>query len=228
MERFVNSRQDSMRSPLAEYAVIVRLLMLLGCRWAEIGALRRTEIEIDPDGGKGVLHIKGKRTKERRGTKNKRDLVLPLPPMAIDVIKSIPHRPDRDFLFGIGPKGLLDNGIFKERLDARIAEIDGQPIKPWRHHDFRHSITTHMNEMFIDDRIVETITNHRSGIALVGGERTIGHKAGIAGRYNHATYKGPVWQALDRWARAIRNAADRVEVEPDTNVMHADFGKRSA
>jgi hypothetical protein len=59
MERFVNSRQDSMRSPLAEYAVIVRLLMLLGCRWAEIGALRRTEIEIDPDGGKGVLHIKG-------------------------------------------------------------------------------------------------------------------------------------------------------------------------
>jgi integrase len=210
MERFINSRVDQMGSPRAEYAAIVRLAMLFGCRYSEIGALRRSELDLE----KGILHIKGKRTEERRGTKNKRDLVLPLPPMAIDIIKSIPHRPDRDLLFGVGKNGLTTR--FTKDLNARIAKIDGQPIKPWRNHDLRHSLTTHLNEMGFDFRIAETITNHRSG-----------HLKGMAGRYNHATYKDPVYRALEEWARVIRNAADRVvEAEPAANIVA--FGTQSA
>jgi integrase len=208
MERFANSRLVLMRSPLAEYTAVVRLLMLMGGRWSEIGALRKSELDLD----KGILHIKGERAEGRRGTKNKRDLRLPLPPMAIAILKDIPQRPSRDFLFGIGPKGLLDNGIFKERLDARIAEIEGQPIKAWRHHDLRHSLSTHMNEMGIDERVIETIVNHWSG-----------HRSRSIG-YNHAKYWEKMKKAIEWWARTVRNVADGVE--PDTNVTHVDFGKQ--
>jgi hypothetical protein len=70
-----------------------------------------------------------------------------------------------------------------------------------------------MNEMGIDSRVVETITNHRGG-----------HRKGIAGRYNHALYEKQVKQALEAWAQTVRNVADGVE--PGTNVVRPDFGRR--
>jgi len=211
MERFANSRLSLMRSAEVENAAIVRLLMLLGGRYGEIGALRWSEVDLD----KGVLHIKGQRTAERRGTKNSHDLRLPLSPMAIAIIEEFQRRPGRDLIFGIGPHGLRGNGIQKRHLDARIADLEGQPLKPWRNHDLRHSLSTHMNEMGIDTRVVETIVNHYSG-----------HRRGIAGRYNHAKYEGHVKQALDAWERAIRLAADGIIETEAPNVVA--FGKQSA
>ena len=102
----------------------------------------------------------------------------------------------------------------KELLDARIAEAEGAPLEPWRNHDLRHSLSTHMNDMGIDSRVVETIVNHWSG-----------HRRGIAGRYNHAQYEKPVKQALEAWAQTIRNVADGVE--PSANVIPVTFGKQS-
>jgi integrase len=200
------------RTAQADYSAIVRLLILLGCRYSEIGGLRWDEVEpLD----NGILQIKGRRTEERRGTKNKHDLRLPLPPMAIAILKEIKKRPGRDFVFGDGPVGMRNPAAMKELLDARIAEAEGAPLEPWRNHDLRHSLSTHMNEMGIDSRIVETIVNHWSG-----------HRRGIAGRYNHATYEKSVKQALEAWAQTIRNVADGVE--PDNNVIPVTFGKQSA
>jgi integrase len=208
LEWFTAERSHAMRSPQADYSVIVRLLILLGGRYLEMGALRWSELDLD----KGVLHIKGRRTAERRGTKNKRDLRLPLSPMAIAILKEIKPRPGRDFVFGDGPNGLVNNSRLKDELDARIAEMEGRPLPAWRHHDLRHSLSTNMNDKGIDPRVVETIVNHHSG-----------HRKGIAGRYNHATYDLPVKQALQWWEQQIRNAADRlVEVEAP-NVFA--FGK---
>jgi integrase len=216
LERFTASRLGMMRSPQAEYAAIIRLLMLLGGRYSEIAELRWSEIDLD----KGLLHIKGKGTDDRRGTKNKRDLKLPIPAMAVDILKNIKPRPGRDFIFGDGPRGLLNNSRHKDELDDCIAKTNGgKALAPWRHHDLRHSLTTLMNEQGIDPRIVETIVNHRGGIPLVGGERTVGHKAGIAGKYNHAEYRDPVTLALDWWSRKIRAVADGATEQPDSNVV---------
>ena len=93
----------------------------------------------------------------------------------------------------------------------------GKPLAPWRHHDLRHSIATLMNEQGIDSRIVETIVNHTGGFGI--GERTGGHKAGIAGRYNHAEYRDPVTLALDWWSKKIRAVADGAVEQPDSNVV---------
>lgn len=88
-------------------------------------------------------------------------------------------------------------------------------MQPWRHHDLLHTITTEMNAMGIDSRVVETVTNHRGG-----------HRKGIAGRYNHVMYEKQVKQALEAWAQTVRNVADGVE--PSTNVIPVAFGKQSA
>ena len=56
-------------------------------------------------------------------------------------------------------------------------------------HDLRRSAATHMAELGIQPHIIEAILNHVSG-----------HKAGVAGIYNRASYDREKRQAIDRWA----------------------------
>jgi integrase len=81
----------------------------------------------------------------------------------------------------------------KERLDERIAKVNGgKPLPDWTHHDLRRSAATHMAEIGVLPHIVESILNHVSG-----------HKAGVAGTYNRATYEKDKREALIRWAEHL-------------------------
>ena len=66
------------------------------------------------------------------------------------------------------------------------------PIPPWRLHDLRRTAATGMAELGIAPHIIEAILNHRSG-----------HKAGVAGIYNRATYDGEIKRALAIWAEHL-------------------------
>jgi integrase len=97
----------------------------------------------------------------------------------------------RDHLFGHA-QGPFDGwSNCKERLDDRLTER-GVKLEPWTTHDLRRSFSTHAANLGIPPHIVETILNHRSG-----------HKGGIAGTYNYATYSNEVRRALDTWARHL-------------------------
>ena len=84
----------------------------------------------------------------------------------------------------------------KKALDAEMAKIAGQPIKPWRMHDLRRTFSTFLNEspddggLGIAPHIVEACLNHISGEA----------KKGVAGTYNAAKYLSEKRVALQRWA----------------------------
>jgi integrase len=161
-----------------EYGKIVRLLMLTGCRRGEIGGLRWSEIDFDA----GTMTIPGERTK------NHRPLTLPLTPMMVEIINSVPHRAARDPLFGERADGFTS---FDNRsLDDGIAE-------PWTLHVLRHSVVTGMAELGIEPHIIEAVVNHASG-----------HKGGIAGRYNHATYAPHIKRALGIWSDHIASIVD--------------------
>ena len=56
-------------------------------------------------------------------------------------------------------------------------------------HDVRRSTVTHMAELGIEPHVIEAAINHVSG-----------HKGGIAGIYNQATYREQKRVALQRWA----------------------------
>jgi integrase len=161
-----------------QFGKIVRLLILTGCRRAEIGGLRWTEIKPD-----GSLQLPPERTKNGRGH------VLPLPQMALDIIKTVPQIVGRDLLFGVrGARGFRDWERKAADLDQRL----GDSVKEWHLHDIRRSVATRMCDLGIAPHVVEQILNHVSG-----------HKAGVAGLYNRSSYDREVKAALALWERYI-------------------------
>jgi integrase len=162
-----------------DFGRIVRLLILTGCRRQEIGDLKWSEIDFD----RGIMTIPGTRTK------NGRALSLPLPPLAIDLLSSVPRRDSRENVFGGGANGFSAWSYSTMRLNSRIAEIEGKPLLHWTLNDLRRSAATHMAEIGVQPHIIEAILNHQSG-----------HKAGVAGVYNLATYEREKAAALAQWA----------------------------
>ena len=79
-------------------------------------------------------------------------------------------------------------------LDTRIAAANkGKPLPHWMLHDFRRAISTTLHERLgVPPHVVEVILGH------VGG-----HKSGVAGVYNKASYLDERRRALQRWADHI-------------------------
>ena len=76
----------------------------------------------------------------------------------------------------------------KRTLDARLRAA-GAEVAPWTTHDMRRSFATHAAELGVAPHIVEAVLNHVSG-----------HKRGVAGIYNRATYETQKRHALTAWA----------------------------
>lgn len=151
---------------------IVRLLILTGCRRKEIGGMRWSELDDD-----------GKWTLPSERTKNGYAHTLSLPVSAWSIINSVPRVAGRDHLFGGRADGFTDWGR-KRFLDARIGDI-----KAWTLHDLRRTVATRMADIGVQPHIIEAVLNHVSG-----------HKHGVAGIYNRATYEPEKRQALALWA----------------------------
>jgi integrase len=165
--------------PETDFGRIIKLLMLTGARRDEIGGLVWSEIDVD----RGLLTIPGERTK------NHHPLQLALPLAALTIINSAPRRGGREFLFG-GSGGAFSAWSYSTlQINARIVETIGSPIAAWRIHDIRRTVATGLAELGIQPHIVEAVLNHRSG-----------HKAGVAGIYNRATYAPEIKRALAIWA----------------------------
>jgi integrase len=116
-------------------------------------------------------------------------------------------------LFGETMNGFNGWAASKRKLDARILDArrkaaarahkpveQVKPIAPWRLHDVRRSAATHMAELGVLPHIVEAVLNH-----------TGGHKAGVAGVYNHARYEREVKAALALWADYVFSLVNSLE-----------------
>ena len=163
-----------------DYGRIVRLLALTGARRAEIAGMRWSELDLD----KGLWLL----PKER--AKNKRALLLPLPPMAIEIIAAVPHMVGRDQLFGQrAASGFTHWSEAKQELDAKLAG----KVRPWRLHDLRRTCATRMADIGVQPHIIEAVLNHYGG-----------HRAGVAGVYNRSPYEREMKAALTLWAEHVR------------------------
>jgi hypothetical protein len=80
-----------------------------------------------------------------------------------------------------------------------------------RHHDLRRSVATGTAELGIAPHMVEAVLNHVSG-----------HKAGIAGVYNRATYEKEKRAALAMWADHVMATVEgrALNVVPLRNRIH--------
>jgi integrase len=156
---------------------IVRLLVLTGARRAEIGDLKWSEVDF----ARGTVTFSADRTKNRRA------LTLPLPAAALDILRSVPQRDGCDSVFA------ADSGFSSwSAATAALKERIRAPLPPWTLHDIRRSCATHMAEIGIQPHIIEAILNHVSG-----------HKRGVAGIYNRASYTREIAAALQLWAEHL-------------------------
>ena len=162
------------------YGAIVRLLILTGQRREEIGGLRLEEI------GDGIIALPASRAK------NKRAHIIPLSAPAQRILASQPPRPE--FVFGL--KAFTSWSRGKYLLDAALAAA-GEKLAPWTLHDLRRSVATGMAELGVAPHIVEAVLNHVSG-----------HKAGVAGVYNRATYNKEKRVALATWSDHVLAAVE--------------------
>jgi integrase len=177
-----------------DYGRITRLLMLTAQRREEVGAMLWSEVDLE----RGIWTLSGERTK------NKRPHVVPLAPPAISILNSVQRR-SRDRVFGDGEEGFKGWSWSKSRLDERInaarAAGNSSSIVPWRLHDLRRTAATVMpDKLAVQPHIVEAVLNHISG-----------HRAGVAGIYNRATYEREVRGALLLWADHLQSIVEGAE-----------------
>ena len=74
-----------------------------------------------------------------------------------------------------------------ERINAM-----GHKLEPWVIHDLRRTMATRMAESGTPPHIIEAILNHASG-----------HKAGVAGIYNRASYEPQKRISLEKWSNHL-------------------------
>lgn len=162
--------------PDDDFGDILKLLALTGQRAGEIAALRWSEVQDDQ------IVLPGERTK------NHRPHIVPLSTAAQEILAALPRRTGRDLVFGSGKGPFSGWSSCKNRLDARIAEA-GKPLAHWTPHDLRRTAATGMAKLGVLPHVIEAVLNHVSG-----------HKAGVAGIYNRATYDKEKRDALNVWA----------------------------
>jgi integrase len=170
-----------------DFGRIIKLLMLTGCRRVEIGELKWSEVDL----GRGILNISGSRTKNHRG------LTLTLPSVAVDLLRSVSRRDGCANVFGSSAEGFTSWSYGTDALNDRIAAAGGKPLPPWRLHDIRRSAATHMAEIGVQPHIIEAVLNHASG-----------HKGGVHGIYNLASYPREIAAALQLWSAHLLAAIE--------------------
>jgi len=171
-----------------DHGRIVRLLILTGQRRDEVGDMRWSELDLD----------RALWTIPRERTKNGLTHEVPLSPLAVEIVRSTPRREGREFVFGEGQGGFSGWSKSKTRLVSRI-EKAGAQVRAWRLHDLRRTAATRMADLGVLPHVVEAVINHISG-----------HKAGVAGIYNRATYGAEKREALESWAAHVEAIAHKI------------------
>jgi integrase len=171
---------DTVSSPCVEIRDALRLQLLLGVRIGEPLGAAKSEIDLE----RGVWTIPALRTKSRR------ELRLPLSPLATSILRSAVERAGASSWLFPSPTG---DGYTRphsattalRRLRNRIGLVDAST------HDLRRTLATGLGDMGVPDEVIERVLNH--------APRT------VAGRhYNHSKHFEPMRRALEAWAEHVK------------------------
>jgi integrase len=167
------------------FEALFKLLLITGSRLNEVAQMEASELSEDGS----VWTISGNRTK------NHRTHVVPLPPLARDIISGIERLDDCKYVLTTNQRTPIAGfSKAKRRMDALM-----KGVPPWRLHDLRRSCATGMAEhLGIAPHIIELCLNHVSGA-----------KAGVAGTYNRSVQMAERREALEQWAGHVQNLVRR-------------------
>ena len=174
-----------------------RLLLLLGCRRNELAGARWREFDLNKVGAE-VWKLPGARVKGG-------DLrIIPLPALAVQMIRDLPRFAGSDFLFAAsgGWKHFTSYSRLKTQLDEKITKLNnGDPLEQWGLHDLRRTMRTALSALSIPPLVAELMIGHK--------------QQGIVAVYDLHRYATEQREGFELWAAKLRNL---VEPPPDNVV----------
>jgi integrase len=182
------------------FGKLMQMLMLTGARRDELREAPRSEFEMAasvklPNGTtwQGSLW-----TLPAARAKNNREHLVPLSPMALRTLQSLPRVGKSDLLFTTtGETPISGLSKAKERLDkamsAEMSKNDPEYVwKDWTPHDLRRTFYSGLQALGFSIEIAEACVNHTSG--------TLRGAAKVYARYKYLAEKTA---AFDAWARHV-------------------------
>jgi integrase len=158
-----------------DYARIVRLCILTGCRRDEIGGLHWDELQDDR------LLISGARMKSGGAHE------LPLLP---DIAAALPERSQgaSGNMFGRRKAGFSGWSKSKAALDDKLAKA-GRRLPHWTLHDLRRTFSTRLHDAGVEPIVIEALLAHK--------------QQGVAAVYNRASFRVAKKRALETWHKLL-------------------------
>lgn len=171
------------------FAQFVKLLILTGQRRGEVAGMRWSEVDFE----RGIWTIPAMRAK------NATVHTVPLAPLALDTLKSMPRFLNSDLVFTTnGQTPVSGFGRLKDRLDK------GVTVSDWRVHDIRRTAATNLAIMGVQPHVIEAVLNHKSGIV-----------SGVAAVYNRHAYFAEKQTALKMWSERVGVLIAQKEEHPE-------------
>jgi integrase len=169
-----------------------RLLLLTAVRRSEAARMTWGEVNLDD----ALWVIPASRTKS--GVPHE----VPLSPIAIDLLQSLPRFAGGDFVFSTtgGRNGIRSFDLYKNAIDARAAELAPPGLTNWRFHDLRRTARTNLASLGVIPFIAELILGHA--------------QKGVHKVYDVHRYQAEKREALERWANRLRD----IVTPPPANV----------
>jgi integrase len=163
------------------FGTIQKLLLVTAQRRGEVAAMRWDQLDLD----RGLWRLTAADTKTARAN------VLPLPGMALEILRQVP-RFARSALVFPANRWSSDrpvSGFSKAKRAAdRLSGVDG-----WTWHDLRRTAATGMARLNVPPHVCERILNH-SGSGMMSA---------IARVYNTHSYQAEMGHALEAWSREV-------------------------
>jgi len=160
----------------------IKLLLLTAQRRNEVAQMRWSEINFDA----------GMWTLPRERTKNSKAHEVPLSPMAVAVLRSLPRPDGVDLVFTTnGRRPISGFSQIKKRIDA-LSKVGLTDADEWVFHDFRRTVTTNLAKMGIPPQVADKVLNHVQGTIK-----------GVAAVYNRHGYLDERRDALEAWANRL-------------------------
>lgn len=171
------------------YGSIVLLVLLTGQRRQEIVGLQWQDIDVLH----GLITIPADRNKSNRPH------VLPIAPMANEIIEGLPRLGSNVFPARGAPSNTFSGFSKSKRAFDAACEVND-----WTLHDLRRTTATYMAGLGVAPHVVERILNHSTG--------TI---SGVAAIYNRFRYADEMRAALSLWERRVQTLATEMSPQID-------------
>jgi integrase len=171
------------------FGPVVQMLILTLQRRVEVAGMHRKE-----------LHERSWVIAKER-SKNGQAHEVPLSAAALDLLASMPTIGKAGIVFTVtGDAVIRGFSRAKERLDAEILKLRGEPLRPWTFHDLRRTGASGMARLGVRLEVIEKVLNH-----------TGGSFRGVAGVYQRHSYADEKRAALELWARHVLSIVEGMD-----------------